>query len=197
MNSFDIRFATSEADLNAIYSFRYRVYVEEMGRKQFYADRDKKTITDPLDKCGINLAAWVDNQVVGVIRNNASSDGPLGDYEQFYGMCDVGNDHPSLTSITTRLMLAPEYRRGALAVRLALASFSIGMERGTRWNFIDCNPHLVKFFERLGWIEHLPPGDHPEYGRVHRMRLDLQDQERFDALASPFAAVLRQHRAGG
>ncbi len=188
---FDIKIASSDQELDAIYRFRYRIYVEEMGRTQHYANSALRIIRDPLDDTAINLAAWMNNEVAGVIRNNASSDGPLGYYEDFYAMRETGLDHPSRTSITTRLMLAPEHRRGTLAIRLAVASFSIGIQRKTRWNFIDCNSHLVGFFQSLGWIEHLPQADHPEYGLVHRMRLDLTDVAHLEAVGSPFAKLLR------
>jgi hypothetical protein len=190
-----IRAAATRDELEAVYRFRYRIYVEEMQRKQLYADHERRLIEDPLDAFSINLVAWLGSEVVGVIRNNAAADGPLGQYEEFYAMHTVGNDHPRRTSITTRLMLAPGHRRGTLAIRLASASYRIGLERNVRWNFIDCNDHLLHLFTGLGWTEHRSPAEHPEYGVVNRLRLDLYDSNHLAAVSSPFSQVLDEFRA--
>lgn len=190
-NNISIRIAKNSDELERVFRFRYKIYVEEMNRTQFDADHKNRRIEDPLDETAINLAAWANGEVIGAIRNNAAQDGPLGMYESFYGMTDVGSDHPTLTSITTRLMIAPMYRKSALAIHLANESYRIGLQRGIQWNFIDCNPHLRSFFLSLGWIEHLPPAEHPEYGLVHRMRLDLANHTHLEALSSPFAKQLQ------
>jgi hypothetical protein len=54
----EIRSATEQAELEQLFSFRYRIYVEEMQRKQKYADHSSKQIRDPLDDFAINLVAW-------------------------------------------------------------------------------------------------------------------------------------------
>jgi GNAT superfamily N-acetyltransferase len=162
----EIRVAETRADLEKIYRFRYLIYVEEMGRVQSYADHARRRIEDPLDESAVNLAAFRGEDVVGVVRINCPRDSDVGDYERFYHLSSVGQDHPAHTSITTRLMIAPEYRKGRLAVRLATAVYEYGTVRGIRWSFIDCNPHLIPFFRGLGYVEHIPPADHPEYGTV-------------------------------
>lgn len=197
MSSIVICSAETEEQKEALFRFRYEIYVEEMQRPQRYADHDRRIIVDPLDEAAINLVGTAEGRVVGAIRNNASVDGNLGEYEKFYEMQQVGKDeHPAKTSITTRLMIAPEHRRGRLAVRLASASYAVGLKRGVRWNFIDCNEHLVAFFLGLGWTAYVPPAVHPEYGLVHRMRLDLADLEHLEAVQSPFAKLLREDRRG-
>lgn len=182
-----VRLAETAQELECIYRFRYRIYVEEMNRPQRYANHERRRIKDPLDSKGINLAAWNGNAVVGVIRSNASADDSLASYERFYEMSCVGADHPALTSITTRLMIDASYRKGGVAIRLADASYVIGLQRGIRWNFIDCNDHLVSLFTHLGWKEYAPCAEHPEYGFVHRMRLNLEDIEHLEQMRSSFA----------
>ena len=65
---------------------------------------------------------------------------------------------------------------------------------GIRWNFVDCNSPLVPLFLRFGYSEHLPTAIHPEYGRVHRLRLDLHDVENLQRVKSPFLDVLPTRR---
>lgn len=191
--------AADDAELRQVFAFRYRIYVEEMNRVQHYADHARRQIVDPLDGAAHNLVAWNGAEVVGVVRVNFAREGGLGLYEALYGMADVGADHPARTAITTRLMTAPEYRGSPLAVRLSMAAYGLGLAAGIRWNFMDCNDHLVPFFTALGYVRHRGIVDHPEYGAVHCMVFDLEDRAGLAALRSPLLRVYRDHadaRAG-
>ena len=186
-----IRPAANDEELEFLYRFRYRIYVEEMQRKQKYADHNRKRICDPLDEFATNLIAWdSDDKIMGTVRTNFSRDGNLLDYAKFYAMDSVGTVHPESTSICTRLMILPKYRRSLLAVRLSLAVYEYGLTRGITHNFIDCNDHLVKFFEHLGYVQHLPKREHEEYGAVTCMRLNVRDLAHLNRVSSPFAPVL-------
>jgi GNAT superfamily N-acetyltransferase len=187
-----IREARSNEELESVYAFRYRIYVDEMQRPQKDADHSRRRIEDSLDVTAINLAAWHDSTVVGVARVNLARDGALGMYEEFYDMRAAGTDHPWRTSITTRLMVAPEHRHSVLPLLLVLECYRVGLARNLRWNFIDCNDHLVGFFERIGFVPHLPRASHPEYGPVNRMRLDLLDEAHLESVSSPFLGVLKE-----
>lgn len=170
----------------AVYCFRYRLYVEEMGRRQIYADHDRKMIVEPLDKSGYIFAAFQDDQVVGTVRVNYARLSDLEYYPSLYAMDSVGLFHPQRTSITTKLMVSPEFRSKTLAVRLALAAYKQGIRDGIKYDFIDCNPHLVEFFLGLGYRVHKGQIKHTEYGEVVSMILDLEDLDNFERLRSPF-----------
>lgn len=185
---FRIARASTTGELEAIYRFRYEIYVEEMNRVQKDADHAARRIEDSLDATAINLAAWDNDQLVGVVRVNFARDGRLGAYEGFYDMGSVGADHPSRTSIDTRLMVVPKLRHTRLPLLLARACYRYALARDIRWNFIDCNAHLVGFFARLGYKEHLSKGRHEEYGIVTRMRLDLENADYLAEVNSPFLA---------
>lgn len=178
--------ASSPRELEAVFRFRYLIYVEEMNRVQKDADHKARRIEDKLDKAGTNLVAWENEELVGVVRINFARDGNLGFYEHFYNMTGVGSDHPSRTSIDTRLMVVPRLRHTRLPLLLARACYCHALARDIRWNFIDCNPHLESFFARLGYRENLPQGRHDEYGMVNRMRLDLEDAGYLAEIGSPF-----------
>jgi GNAT superfamily N-acetyltransferase len=186
-----VRPACSEDELEQLFRFRYRIYVDEMQRKQKHADHVHRRIRDGLDEFATNLIAWdATGAVVGTVRTNFARDGDLDGYELFYEMASAGSCHPCSTSICTRLMIAPAYRRSLLAVRLAVAVYDVGLKNGITHNFIDCNEHLVPFFEGLGFVRHIEPQEHEDYGRVHCMRLTLHDRERLTLLASAFLPAL-------
>ena len=194
-NLTDIRVAISGDELEEIYSFRYQIYVEEMNRKQIYADHRARRIEDPLDLDAINLGAWRGKALVGVVRINFPRDSDIGNYENFYRMRSVGEDHPSRTSIITRLMIAPKLRNTHLFLDLVAVCYAIGMARGIRWTFIDCNAHLVPLFLRLGYLAHTSPAVHEEYGLVSLLRIDLQNLKHLRQVKSPFAKMIEMRNS--
>lgn len=186
-----IRVVEDVEGLEKIYRFRYQVYVEEMQRLQKDADHARRRIRDVLDDSAIHIAAFDGDEVVGVLRANESRHTRLGFYESFFQLERLGNDHPQHTSIVTRLMIAPHLRRSTLAVRLCIEAYTLGLEEGIKWCFIDCNDHLVDFFRGLGFRPYIGKVRHEEYGEVTPMRLRLNDLAHLDAVRSPFAACLR------
>jgi len=186
-----LRIARTPDELEQLYRFRYRIYVEEMGRIQKHADHVAKRIEDPLDAFATNIVAWdTKGYVVGGVRTNFSRNGFLCGYDEFYNMRFAGAQHPHSTSICTRLMIAPEYRRSTLAVRLSIAVYEFGLEHDVTHNFIDCNDHLVSFFEGLGFVKHIPSRLHEEYGLVNCMCVVLHDRVHLSQVASPFVPSL-------
>src|SRR5215813_7166081 len=195
MTSWRLEVITSADALDALYAFRYRIYVEEMARPQKYADHAARRIRDPLDDCGYNIVAWdATGQISGCVRVNLARDGALDYYSDLLGLKAVGDEHPATTSVCTRLMILPEQRGSTLATRLSCASFDLGLSHGVVWNFIDCNDHLVGFFARMGY-ERTHTAVHEEYGRVNVMRLNIRDYAHLKATGSIFQRNLeRYHR---
>ncbi|AKF04305.1 hypothetical protein DB32_001454 [Sandaracinus amylolyticus] len=165
---------------------RYRVYVEELGRTQRHADHDRKTIEEPLDRDCMLWAAYDGDQLVGTVRSSYAWRCDLGDYPELYQMARVGRDHPRHTSITTKLLVLRDHRLMSVARALALATYRRGLADGVRHDFIDVYPARIPFFEHLGYRVHVPELQHPEYGRVVVMSLDLHDREHFGRVGSPF-----------
>ena len=76
-----IRQAESAEDRERLYEFRYRIYVEEMGRHQRYADHTRRRIEEPLDATAAHfLAVDPAGEVVGCLRWNSGADTDFGEY---------------------------------------------------------------------------------------------------------------------
>ena len=174
----------------ALFRFRYDVYVREMGRVQKDADHGRGRIEDRLDAFAVLLAAResASGAIVGTVRSNVLSDGDIGIYAQLYGLEGLSPAEQRAVSITTRLMVERSRRGTVLAVKLASALLERGLDRGVEEDYIDCNAPLVAFFQGLGY-RRLRDIDHPEYGAVALMRLDTHDIGYFRQIGSPFAAV--------
>lgn len=189
-----IRQAETNEDRGRVFRFRYEVYVEEMKRRQAYANHDARIIEEPLDKSGrIYLAEDDQGKVVGTVRSNYGRDTDFGYYVDLYQMRSVGRSYPDRVSITTKLMVAPEYRRGTLGARLCSKAYAQNLADGILFDFIDCNPHLEQIFHRFGYRHYMGRIQHPEYGDVLPLVLLVTDLEHLEQVGSPFARICRTH----
>ncbi|MEQ8667903.1 MAG: AMP-binding protein [Pirellulales bacterium] len=185
----DVRLATTEEELEAVYSFRYTVYVDEMNRVQTYADHEMRRIVDPLDANGDVFAVWQDGSVVGTVRVNLLRRDPLDDYRKLYCIDHLAEKQLNQSSISTRIMLAPHVRRSAVGPMLLLAAYEHGRKHGVKFDYCDCNDSVLEFFEQIGYRA-IRRVQHPEYGDVSVMRLDLEDTTYLQSIGSPL--VVRQ-----
>lgn len=189
----EVRFADKQVDRAALFAFRYRIYVEEMRRPQSHADHQARQIRDSLDLTAHNLVAWDREEIVGCIRVNFARDGGLAYYRKLLRMDAVGEAWPFAVSLTTRLMVHPDWRKSSLAVRLGMKAFALGLREAIRFDFIDCNDHLAPMFRRLGYVStHRPV--HYDYGEVNAMRLDLYDRAHLAATGSPFSRAFSRRK---
>jgi N-acyl-L-homoserine lactone synthetase len=187
-----ITFARSADERAEIFRFRYSIYVEEMKRPQRYADHHARQIEDPLDTFGHLLMATVNGVLVGTLRTNFLRDGNIGEYATLYGIAGQSPAERSVTSVTARLMIVPEYRSGTLAVRLARAVYEFGLASNIESDYLDCNPPLEPFFRRLGHLPVRTPR-HPEYGDVTVIHLRLRDESHLRTIGSPLLRTRPPH----
>jgi len=191
-----IKLAETAEERDQIFRFRYQIYVEEMGRAQKHADHVNRRIEDPLDAGGLILGAWNRNEVIGTVRTNFVGFCEIGEYLDMYSLVHLDPDRLRKSSVTTRLMIRPDFRKGTLAIRLARAVYELGLKAGIISDYIDCNHHLLGFFEGLGYRLHRDNLVHPEYGLVNVLSLELSDHDHFLLVGSPFLRSLEQWRWG-
>ena len=187
-----ISLVDSDADRNAVYRFRYDIYVEEMKRVQTYADHQLKTIQEPLDETGNLLIAEENGRTVGTARFNVGVNESFRFYTDLYQLRSFGPFFPRHISITSKLMVAPEYRRSFLPRQLSVCCYVHGLRLGTAFDFIDCNSPLVPFFSKLGYRQVFPNILHPEYGNVVPMVLAMHDRAHLEKVRSPLARYARK-----
>jgi len=189
-----IRRALDPVELGAIYRFRYAIYVEEMSRKQTYADHQTKCVIDPLDDDNAHVfGAWDGKELVGTLRTNFLRSSSVGEYLNCYSLAGLHLELLDGASITTRLMIHPRQRGRTLAMRLACHGYQNVLRHGIKTDFLDCNDHLVSYFSRLGYVPHRTALQHPEYGQVTVMRLNVTDAAHLEEIRSPFSRILIRH----
>ncbi len=191
----EIRLVTKPEEREAIYCFRYKIYVEEMQRRQHYADHDARMIKEPLDDSGNHLTAFDDaGEIIGAVRINRSAESDLGYYADLYGMNRAGRFHPSHTSISTKFMVSEHHRGSSLPIKIFIEAYRWARQCQIEFDFMDCNEHLASFFTYLGYRSFREKIFHPEYGEVIPMVLVLSDEAHLEKVRSPLTRIMKNYR---
>lgn len=180
-----VRVYRDDEDRAPLRRFWYETYVEEMGRDKDQADHEKRELPDARESAGEIIVAHVDGRIVGTLICTPAWTNALGDYESLYDMQRLASAHPNNTGVITKLMVAPEYRRTSLSLRIACELYRHAVPLGVHHALIDCNEHLLSFFLRLGFLPWGPPVRHPSYGHVHVLKLDCLDLDNLRQMRSP------------
>lgn len=179
--------AQTDAERNAIYEFRYRVYIEEMGKPYSYADHRRKRLTDPLDENATLLYCSSEGEIIGTVRINWGEDAST--VSEFREPCNLEMFRcfpPGCLSFCSRLMVHKDHRYTAIALALSTAAYEIGRERGTQFNFAHCAPRLVKLFERMGFRQYAQSFEDVAAGEQVPLVLVIEDIAHLKATSSPF-----------
>lgn len=188
--------AKSPSEKEALYRFRYRIYVEEQRWRPVHADHERKLLMEPIDAYARNFFAAADGRVVGSLRINLRREGPL-EFESLYDLEKFAPYFPDHVSMSTKFAIAPERRGGAVLRRLLEIPYRLGRELDVQFNFLDCHPHLINLYEYLGYRRYRTNINHPEAGYMTPMVLVLQDLAHLERVGSPLAELARSYENGG
>ena len=148
----DIKFASSDEDRERIFRFRYDVYVTEMGKSPAEADHQKKIIRDELDEDAHLLYAEDEGHIIGTVRLNYRTKKKFPDaWEQIYAIEKFAPSFGDHISMTSRMMVAKDYRGSSVPAALVGAVYSTGREMGSKFDFCNCAPSLLEFYEQIGF----------------------------------------------
>jgi hypothetical protein len=143
--------ATTEEDREAIYRFRYTVYVEEMGRYKDTADHAGRRLVEPEDGHSWLYGAREDGEVVATCRMTVGSDGFSARQIDQYSLGPWVDEVPAeLLAIGERLMVSPRLRGSPVAADVLGLQGADMAEGGVRIVFGDCEPHLLSLNLSIG-----------------------------------------------
>ena len=168
----DVLMCRNSEMLEQAQRLRYDVYCGELGRNSPYADHDSKTIADDLDRFGNTFIALADGEIIGTLRSNLASEGPLGHLEDLYGMRNSPH-HPHATAICTKFIVRRSRRGGPAAVKLISALSGFGVRSQVAECYIDCVPTLVPYYMAMGFTIVGPKFFHRENGPSYPMKVDF------------------------
>jgi hypothetical protein len=147
-----IAIAQTEDEKRAVYRFRYRIYVEEMGKYRSVADHAQRMFYEPCDAHSRIFYGTENGEVVATARATWGGDAPLPQrmIEQYQLAPFLAEVPESAISVGERGMVVPQLRGTDLFLRLIGASLRFANEHRIQLCFGDCEPHLLNLYLGLG-----------------------------------------------
>lgn len=189
-----VRIAITPEEKYQIYHFRYQVYVEEMRKKPKTANHLNRTIIDSLDETSILLYLAHEEETIATLRRNFLDITSLPEIiHQRFSIAEFTQDFSTQQlSISTRLMVDPQWRRSSTVGAIVAEAYKQGRERNLQFDFVHCAPWLVPFYENLGYRRYTNSFVDEDTGFQIPMVLVLEDVEHLRAVRSPFYRLARK-----
>ena len=186
-----VQTARTDAERERVYGFRYQVYVGELGLSPPTADHARKRLWDELDDVGVSHFLLDDGEVVGSLRMIFLADvpDPAPLVEKFGMEPAIAAFGRAAICTTSRFIIHPRLRMGLSIYRLMEHAYQDAMARGIRLNYGDCSPHLLPFYEHLGYRRYTEAYNDTAYGFKVLILMLGRDQQRFAQVRSPLARV--------
>jgi hypothetical protein len=145
----EVHVATTEAEREAVFRFRYDVYVEEMGRYRAIADHEHRRLADPEDDHSWIIYGAVDGEVVGTTRLTWGGCGFSARQIEQYQLAPFVAELPAeRLQVGERTMISPRWRGTDLFSALTAPCEELTAAHDVRVVFGACEPHLLSFYAR-------------------------------------------------
>ncbi|MCA9538340.1 MAG: cyclic nucleotide-binding domain-containing protein [Myxococcales bacterium] len=189
-----IYLAETQAERNAVFALRYAIYVEEMGRLGDIADHEKQHLVEAADAHGRLYLAVVDGEPVGTMRLSWGGDPgavsaqmrALYETDIFAGVIDDAQ-----LLIGERLMVQTSQRGTDLAMRMLAELGRFMVTKGAEVLFLECEPHLINLYLRLGMRPYTRTKNYPGIGLVVPMVLLGHDLAHLKRTGSLYWAIFQ------
>lgn len=183
----------SAAERDRLFEFRYRIYVEEARIPTSQADHATRRLKDPLDECSTSYVMLDEEQIAGELRVTWLGDVPEPtEITRTFGMRPaIDAFGPEAICKTSRFILDPKWRQGTAIYLLMETAYEEGWTQGGRLNYGDCSPHLLPFYEHLGFRRYTGAFEDPDYGFKFPI-LMIADLDYFRRARSPLARVAKR-----
>lgn len=143
----EVGIAATEADREAVFRFRYEVYVEELGRYRDVADHAHRRLADPEDDHSWIVCATLDGDVVGTVRITWGGHGFSRRQVEQYQLAPFLAEIPSeRMSVGERTMISPRLRGTDLFDVLTQPCEQLTLAHDVRVVFGACEPHLISLY---------------------------------------------------
>jgi predicted GNAT family N-acyltransferase len=188
--SIEFKLAQTDEEKEAIFRFRYQIYIEEMNRPA-HADHEKRQITDSFDKTAHIFYVERNQELVATARTNFQRESPI-EFEKEYLLEQFGDYYPDRISTTSKLMVSNSNRNGRLTPYIINQLYKYTIRNKIAIDFINCNEPLDSLYEKMGYRRYRDNIAHKEFGSVVPMVLFLYDIEHLRKINSPFFKVAEE-----
>lgn len=186
--------ARTPEERHAIYQFRYRVYVEEMGKNPRYANHTERILKDELDDTATLFYLLIDGNVVATTRRNLLQTSSLPtSLRNALAIDRFAAQFPEDSlCFDSRFMIAPEWRNSFAAGLIVAEVYKVGREQGLQFDFSHASPWLVPFYENLGFCRYTQNFLDEDAGLQVPMVMLFEDAEHLRSVHSPFYRQARR-----
>lgn len=186
--------ARSEEEKEAVYRFRYEIYVEEMGRYRGIADHERRRFREPEDDTARIFYAASDGKVVATSRMNWGGDAPFTDrlvdhYRLEPFLAEIPRE---VMAVGERGMVKPELRGSPIFSELGTKISEFISANRVQLIFGACEPHLLSRYVSQGSRTFAGENiNSPESGYLIPFVNVVEDVEYLRRIGSPTAATTR------
>jgi hypothetical protein len=143
--------AQSEDEREALFRFRYSIYVEEMGRYGRIADHRGRRLVEPEDANSILYGARARGEIVGTSRMTLGAGGFSERQISQYSLTPFLAELPiQAMAVGERLMVAPDLRGSTVGPKLRDLALEDVEAANVRLVFGNCEPHLLSLYLSSG-----------------------------------------------
>ena len=195
-----LKCASSGEEIAACVRQRFEIYTEEMNLYRADANHAERSLSDPFDAWARFFYAEVDGEVVASMRMHWGCDGVAkaglakgfpADWCEIYRFAEFAEVPVGAMAVGSKLTADQAFRGGALPTRLIFYSIEQAMRAGIQLLFLDCVPHLINFYARLGWRQYTDNIEDSDVGILVPMCLVFDDVEHLQRLQSPLLKVVQ------
>ena len=149
--TYEVGLAETAEEKEAVYRFRYSVYVEEMGRYQESADHGGRRLVEAEDAHSWSFYAREGDEVVGTARLSWGAQGFSDRQIEEYSLVPFLDELPhEYLAIGERIMVTPSLRGSGLVDELLACRNQTAIEHDVRIQFSACEPHLLSLYVSQG-----------------------------------------------
>lgn len=186
--------ASTDEQRDAVYRFRYEVYVEEMNRYGAIADHERRQLREDVDDRSRLYVVTDGSRVVGALRFSWGGDAPFVErHIEQYGLQPFLDSLPADQLVVgERFMVAPEYRGTDLLFRMFQVYLQFANDQRIQLIFGDCEPHLLNLYQGLGFRTYTKRNvNSPETGYLIPLVMVPEDMSYMRRIMSPLLKVLQ------
>lgn len=190
--------AETEEERRTVFSLRYQVYVQELGRYKDIADHDQKMLIEDIDENSRLFYAVMDGKPVAGMRQTWGGDAAFTrrhiDQYQLEPFLERAEAQDLL--IGERLHVLPDYRGTDVLFRMFTTALNFVKEKNIELVFGDCEPHLLNLYMSLGFRTYSKRNfNSPAAGYLILLMMLPRDTDYLRAVHSPFVPFLEDYAA--
>jgi len=181
----------------ALYRLRYEIFTAAQQKYRNIADHERRKLVDSIDEHAVHLCLESDGELIGSMRQLQGLEHVPSTLRTNLSLEKFVQFPSSAFTFSGRLLILPAHRGSQALLTLVRFAFESGRSRRAEFDFIFCNPNLVRFYELMGWRRYRPYFEDPGLGFQVPMVLVADDVVHLEAIRSPFAELARNFAGDG